>query len=269
MRHLGLAFWMVCLVACVHGTDPTSDAAIDGATADRTETSVPADVGTDVVVATDTALDAPIAADAGTDAGSALGFPIVDPPAGYDGLATSPALRVENATARTVSNLSITSDSGDCLVVTGGSDIVLEHLSIGPCAGNGIYLTGNVQRVTIRDVYVHDAVGAGVSGYEAHGVTITDSHFARVSSGAYFDRCDAIRFERNSVLDVRGPFPRGQVIQFNNVRSAGNAVRCNVGENRAGESNPEDAINMFESAGTASDPILIEGNRILGGGPSM
>lgn len=39
-------------------------------------------------------------------------------------------------------------------------------------------------------------------------------------------------------------------------------------ENRPGESNPEDGINLYVSSGTAASPIVVEGNRIRGGGPS-
>jgi hypothetical protein len=74
--------------------------------------------------------------------------------------------------------------------------------------------------------------------------------------------------EHNAFKNVQGPFPRGQLTQFDNVSGAQNRVRCNVGEDVQGESNPEDAINMYESNGTMDSPILIEGNRIRGGGPS-
>ena len=232
---------------------PDGDAART-ADADANSDAAPVDSATDVP--TDTAPPVPT-------------FPLVDPPAGFGGLPSSPPLTLSNQTARTVSNLSITNTSGDCVVVHGGSDVVLEHLSIGPCSGHGIVIDSNVQRVTIRDVYVHDAGGNGVDGYQAHGVQILDSHFARVMSGAYLQSCDAVRFERNTALNVQGPIPRGQMIQFNQVRSADNVIRCNLLEDRPGESNPEDAINMFQSAGTTASPILIEGNRILGGGPSM
>jgi len=35
-----------------------------------------------------------------------------------------------------------------------------------------------------------------------------------------------------------------------------------------GESNPEDAINLFKSNGLPYSPIKVTGNRIMGGGPS-
>lgn len=74
--------------------------------------------------------------------------------------------------------------------------------------------------------------------------------------------------EKNKVLNVQGPMARGQFVQFNGVNGGGNKVICNEGESILGEGKPEDAINMFNSNGIATDPILIRGNKIKGGGPS-
>jgi len=56
--------------------------------------------------------------------------------------------------------------------------------------------------------------------------------------------------------------------QFNNVSGGENRINYNILENILGESDPEDAINIFQSNGLPSDPIQIKGNWIRGGGPS-
>lgn len=86
-----------------------------------------------------------------------------------------------------------------------------------------------------------------------------------------------IVFERNYVTKIRGPFSRGQAVQFNNISGTGLRVQCNVIENRDGgflnpdgqKLSPEDKISMYHSNGTAEDPMLIRYNRIRGGGGSM
>jgi hypothetical protein len=70
------------------------------------------------------------------------------------------------------------------------------------------------------------------------------------------------------MLDVHGPFPRGQLAQFDKVPGAGNRINHNLALNDLGESNPEDVINIYKSSGTEDDPIQVIGNKIRGGVPS-
>jgi hypothetical protein len=251
------------LVACSSSEgEPAApnDAEVDSAAVDSSVTP-------DTMVGADAATEA--ATETATDAGKIVpGFPVPDPPAGFDGLPTSPPLEVTGATMRTISNLSITNPSGPCVLIHGGSDIVLEHLAIGPCKGNGIQIDGKATRVTVRDVYVHDTGGNGIETEQSTDILVTTSHFARGTSGGYFVDGSGIVFERNWVLDVQGPAPRGNMAQFNRVSGKGNAIRCNVVENHAGKSSTEDNVNMFQCNGDPSSPIVIEGNRIFGGGPS-
>ncbi len=62
--------------------------------------------------------------------------------------------------------------------------------------------------------------------------------------------------------------PRGQMVQFNNVKGGGNSINYNVVENILGQSSPEDAISVYMSNGIVGDPIQVVGNWIRGGGPS-
>jgi len=65
-----------------------------------------------------------------------------------------------------------------------------------------------------------------------------------------------------------GPVPRGQFVQFNDVSGSRCRTSNNRFENILGQSNTEDAINIYKSNGVPGDPIMIENNRIRGGGPS-
>ncbi len=68
----------------------------------------------------------------------------------------------------------------------------------------------------------------------------------------------------NYVEDVQGPFPRGQLAQFDKVSGDGNCVSQNYGINFAGRSTPEDMINIYKSHGTEKSPIMIEKNFLCG-----
>jgi NPCBM/NEW2 domain/Bacterial Ig domain len=87
-------------------------------------------------------------------------------------------------------------------------------------------------------------------------------------SAVYIQDGAAISIVQNRFTNVIGPVPRGQFVQFNRVNGAGSRISCNVGENIYGQATPEDALNLYDSNGTASSPIIVENNKIKGGGPS-
>ncbi len=249
-------------------TDGGSDGAADATTSDAA-TEIDARAADSGIAATGDA-GATDVADAGDtlDASTSPAFPIADPPLGYSGLAVKGAMVLVAETGKTISGISITNPDGPCIIVRGGADVVIEHVALGPCKGNGVQIEGNAARITLRDSYVHDTVDNGVESQKATDLRIAGNWFARNRSGGYFVDSSGVRFERNSVLNVQGGMARGQLAQFNRVSGANNAIRCNLAENRPGESMPEDAINLFETHGTAASPILVEGNRVKGGGPS-
>lgn len=102
-----------------------------------------------------------------------------------------------------------------------------------------------------------------------HDITIDSCYFSSVTSGVYAVDCTTnIVVTNNYMLNMVGPYPRGQFVQFNGVSGSGNIISYNKCKNIMGQSTPEDAINMFVSSGTVASPIQILGNWIQGGGPS-
>jgi hypothetical protein len=97
---------------------------------------------------------------------------------------------------------------------------------------------------------------------------VSNNRIERTKSGVYINTGTLITVERNKFLNMKGPFPGGQFVQFGRVTGGGNRIKCNVGENILNQSYPEDAINIYDSHGTAADPLLVIGNKIRGGGPS-
>jgi hypothetical protein len=89
-----------------------------------------------------------------------------------------------------------------------------------------------------------------------------------IDSGVVADGCTGVKVINNDVKNVMGPMPRGQMVQFGNVTGGGNSISYNVVENIQGQSFPEDAISLYMSNGTPTDPIQVVGNWIRGGGPS-
>lgn len=144
----------------------------------------------------------------------------------------------------TISLLEISNPSGHCIKVTNCNNVIIEKCKLGPSSGNGIDL------------------------YNCTNVEIRDCRIDSVSSGVFALNSKIVNIHNIEVKNVQGPFPRGQMVQFDKVDSIGNRVNYNVTENILGDSYAEDAINMYKSNGTVSDPIQIKGNWIRGGGPS-
>ncbi|MDX1693526.1 MAG: right-handed parallel beta-helix repeat-containing protein [Ketobacteraceae bacterium] len=157
---------------------------------------------------------------------------------------TSSGPLVITGSNKTISAKRISSSSGHCMEIRGARNIVIEGSVIGACKGNGIYIV-NSHNIEIRRNFIED-----------------------VQSGVYAVNSTRINVHHNRFLNMKGPFPRGQYVQFNNVDGGGNRINYNEGESRLGESYPEDLVNLYRSKGAASDPIQIIGNRFKGGGPS-
>lgn len=137
---------------------------------------------------------------------------------------------------------------------------------------------GSVPAITLTNCYnVHitanqlgNSKDVGILLYNCYNVTVDHNNISNVSTGVYVVNSPngGIIITGNQFKNMVGPMPRGQFVQFNTVAGANNSISYNKGENVFGSSNPEDAINLYRSNGTASSPIQVVGNWIRGGGPS-
>ncbi|MBL7560177.1 right-handed parallel beta-helix repeat-containing protein [Olleya sp. YSTF-M6] len=145
----------------------------------------------------------------------------------------------------TISGLEITNPNGHCIILNNCSNIIIENCLLKEASGNAV----NIEN--------------------SNGITVTNCNMESVSTGVYVQgQSSQIQVLYNTCKNVNGPFPRGQLTQFNGVSGTGNKINYNVAENIIEDSYPEDIINIYNSNGTAADPIQIKGNWIRGGGPS-
>ncbi len=149
-----------------------------------------------------------------------------------------------------IEGLEISSDDGDAIALYDCENVIIRNNKLGPSP-------------TRRGVYL----------YNCKNITIVDNTFENVQSGLVASTSQGVKFEYNDVTNVvgklKGSKEMGVMAQFIQVTGTGNSVSYNVSENFPGESSPEDLINMFQSHGTAQSPIVIRGNWIRGGGPSL
>jgi hypothetical protein len=182
-----------------------------------------------------------------------------------------------------ISGLHVTNPAGSCIeVLNGSSNIVIENSEIGPCGEGNNALTGfgiNIggsSNITIRNNYIHDTWQSAIWSDKAHHIAVDKNVIINTWSGykAWSTSDGYLSFTNNFVKnlapgsytrwedDVRGS---GDVVQL--LYANGPAIRItdNVAINIAGESNPEDLVNLWQSSGKASDPILVARNKFNGG----
>ena len=185
-------------------------------------------------------------------ASSALAQTITSGTAGPTITTFTPSGPITLVSGQTVTGLSISNPNGPCIYGNGVSNVHIYNNKIGPCASNV------------------NGVGIDIEN-GTHDITVDHNSFDDVASGLYaVSSTNNIVFDHNFATRIRGPYPRGQMVQFNGVSGSGNRISCNVND----ETIPgyltslEDHVNMYNSFGTAASPILVQYNKVRGGGPS-
>lgn len=150
-----------------------------------------------------------------------------------------------------ITGLHITSTSGPCVkVAPGATDVTITGNEIGPCGSGvddvGVLVQARASRVTISNNAIHNV---------ASGVLMADAY-------------NPLVFSYNTVWDVRGPFPRGQMVQFAGV--SGDAGQSKIIGNVSDKQRStitttyEDHINLYKTSGSQAHPILIACNKLRG-----
>lgn len=166
-----------------------------------------------------------------------------------------------------VQSHALTSSEGPCLTIKDRAGVTIENMRIGPCGGHGIDVFAS-RNVVIRNVTIEGTGGSGIFILNSENVTIERNTIDDNITSVSVQGSQAVTVRCNRLRNPRGPIPRGQFVQFDKVYGAGNVISCNTGINEPGRGQPEDAISIYKSSGTAHSPILIERNTLVGGGPS-
>ena len=163
----------------------------------------------------------------------------------YTGIYTASLPIVWNGQSnKMINNLAIANSTGHCISLINCSNITIQNCKLGPALKNGVYL------------------------YNCTNIKITNCTIDSVSTGVSANLSTAIKVTYNDIKNVIGPYPQGQMTQFNEISGGDNSISYNVAENVTGQSNPEDVINLYKSNGIAGNPIQVVGNWIRGRGTS-
>lgn len=176
-----------------------------------------------------------------TPPSSVGGVPLRESFSGY------PVVGQITATAgQVIERVRITTTSGPCVIVA-APNVTIRDALIGPCgpgeAGKGIDGRSGLSSLVVQRTYFEDVSSALYVNGGQHPIT----------------------FDRNVCTKIRGPMPRGQCVQFNNVKgSASSKITCNVADVQGQPNafrNVEDWFNFYSTG-----QVEVAYNRIRGGG---
>ncbi len=166
-----------------------------------------------------------------------------------------------------VQGLRITSTSGPAIDTRGFDNVIVRNVEIRHAGGEGIRVTGSSD-VLLDHVSV-EHTGAPASGanssadllniscYQSPRLTVSHARLTRGSSGIYLHECASSKLSFIEGHDFRGPFPRGQLVQWND--SSDGLLEDFSVENPVG-SWPEDNVNVYKSLNAMIRRGLVDGN---------
>jgi hypothetical protein len=168
-----------------------------------------------------------------------------------------------------IENLHIVSTRGPAITVEGHPGVTIRNVWIEHAGGPGIAIGAGSDDVHIENVAIeHTGAPAqgenpsdGLNNIECYGSarpTITNARLVRGSSGAYLVECPDATLSFLEGHDFRGPFPRGQLVQFD--KSSGAVLEDFSVVNPQDTSWPEDNVNVYQSVDVEIRRGMIDGN---------
>jgi hypothetical protein len=247
------------LAGCAGPASPVDEGSTGASSTGTTAVPTTNTATGDVESSAQTATSAADTSDAGTAADSSTGAPSCQ-------LQDSGPITV-TADGQVIEGLHVVSTDGPAIVVEGFANVVIRDVWIEHAGGPGIDLAGADDIVIERVAIEH--TGAPPSGenpsdelinlscYGSARMQVTDVRMVRGSTGAYVLECPDATLSRIEGHDFRGPFPRGQLAQFD--KSDG-AVLEDFSVINPPESWPEDNVNIYQSVDVTIRRGLIDGN---------
>lgn len=176
---------------------------------------------------------------------------------------------VVDADDQVIENLHIVSTRGAAITIEGHPGVVIRNVWIEHAGGPGISIGAGSDDVHIENVAIeHTGAPAqgenpsdGLVNIECYGSArpvITNARLVRGSSGAYLVECPDASLSMIEGHDFRGPFPRGQLVQFD--KSSGAVLEDFSVENPQETSWPEDNVNVYQSVDVEIRRGLVDGN---------
>lgn len=176
------------------------------------------------------------------------------------GLTTSGATIVHSMVTDTTIHLSFKASAP--IMLTDAHDILITGITTSRITMFGC------SNITIKKCKIGPNPASGINISYCTNINIDSCYITKVSTGVYAGDSQGISVTNCQAINMMGPYPEGQFVQFKKVSGGGNRVSFNKFENILGESYTEDGVSMYACNGLPGDPIVIESNWLRGGGPS-
>jgi hypothetical protein len=159
-----------------------------------------------------------------------------------------PAITISAARV-TVRNVQITHRGAPGISIEGAADVVLENVSVERA---GAPASGPLESADDINIVAFDSPGLRVNG----------ARLARGSSGIYVLESPRSELRRIQGEDFRGPFPRGQLVQWD---KSSDGLLDEFSVVNTADSWPEDNVNVYRSSRMAIRNGFIDGNNAPSG----
>ncbi|MBS1533040.1 MAG: right-handed parallel beta-helix repeat-containing protein [Bacteroidetes bacterium] len=149
------------------------------------------------------------------------------------------------------------------------NNITISGLSIAGGTVPSISLN-NCSNVHITQCSLGNTTTVAIQLYNCTNITIDYCYFTKCATGVYAVSCPSgyIITKNNQFLNMQGPFPRGQAVQYNQCNGPGMVISNNMIQNIIGQCSTYEVISCYKTNGTPASPVQINANWILGAGPN-
>ncbi len=124
----------------------------------------------------------------------------------------------------------------------------------------------NCTNVHITKCRLQNSTQLGIELWNCKNVVIDSCFITNVKAGVVAYTCFTVKVNKNRFLNMQGPYPSGNFVQFNNVSGGGSQINYNKCVNIVGQAaHPQDGLSVYKSNGLPGDSIQVIGNWIKGG----
>lgn len=179
---------------------------------------------------------------------------------------------VAKSDGQIIENLRIVAKGTPGIQVAGKKNVVIRNVLVLHEGAPGISLS-NADGARIENVAV-EHTGAPASGkadsadrndidaYASAKLVVSGARLTRGSSGIYLNACPSAKLTQIEGYDFRGPFPRGQLVQFN---ASNDGVLDGFSVVNGHTSWTEDNVNVYKSTNVVIRNGLVDGNNSSSG----
>lgn len=168
-----------------------------------------------------------------------------------------------------IANLNITTTNGPGINTNGKSGVQIKNVTVHHSGQNpGIFVSGGTNVSIVGADIVNDAAPASgpnssdnmnnIACLGSSNITVKDVRLSKGSSGIYLINCPGSKLSFIEGHEHRGPFPRGQLVQWDKSNNGSLADFSTV--NNVSTSWTEDNINVYQTTGITVARGLVDGN---------